>query len=83
MSSSLASQTWVMSEFDTEAVKDHLEDLSTCLEELQASLSPLGLKESIGAYCEREQCDAIQKAKMFVLLGYAVHSLLFCKTVDS
>lgn len=75
-----------MADFDTELVRGHLDDLEDSLDLLDESLSPLKLQDrdtSIAQYFQREKLDPIGKAKMLVTMGYAIDSLLFCKTVFS
>lgn len=66
---------------DTETVRDQLEELRECLDDLQDALGPLNLKDqtsTFASYAEQEKLDPIGKAKILVTLGYAIDSLLFC-----
>lgn len=73
-----------MAQLDNEVVKDQLEDLHDALDVLQGTLRPLNLTQeesTVYSYCVDEQLDAIAKAKMFITIGYAIDSLLFCKYI--
>lgn len=73
-----------MATFDTEAVKDQLEDLHEALDVMQKALVPLNLQQtgsSLLSYSETEQLDPIAKAKMLVTVAYAIDSLLFSKSI--
>lgn len=77
---SFLSRVIMSTEFDTEAVKDQLDDLHDTLDELEEALVPLKLKDkdsTLDSYGEREGLDSIGKAKILVTIGYAIDSLLF------
>lgn len=74
------------SELDTETVKEQVEDLRDCLEDLDDAFAPLKLKEkdtNLTSYLADRNLDPISRAKMLVTMAYSIDSLLFCRNFSS